>query len=75
MIFLSNVLMEMKKSGSDLATPKGDWGECQSLDAKSADNTTRDKFYETMTQVIIRHIMKIFKVAQVVRHLVKSCMV
>lgn len=51
-MFLGDLLVEMKKSGSDLSTPTGEWGaDCQNVDAKTADNTTRDKFYELMPQV------------------------
>ncbi|PSN54615.1 Ionotropic receptor 8a [Blattella germanica] len=55
MLFLSDLLMEMKRSGSDLSIPVSDLGECQNLDAKQADNSTRDKFYETMQQVLNQH--------------------
>jgi hypothetical protein len=51
-MFLGDLLVEMKKSGSDLSRPAGEWGaDCQNADAKTADNTTRDKFYELMPQV------------------------
>jgi len=51
-MFLGDLLAAMKKGGSDLSTPAGDWGaSCQNVDAKTADNTTRDKFYELMPQV------------------------
>jgi hypothetical protein len=51
-MFLGDLLAAMKKTGSDLSTPSGDWGtSCQNVDAKTADNTTRDKFYELMPQV------------------------
>ena len=51
-MFLGDLLVAMKKRGSDLSTPAGDWGtSCQNVDAKTVDNTTRDKFYELMPQV------------------------
>lgn len=52
-MFLGDLLAAMKKGGSDLSTPAaGDWGTgCQNVDVKTADNTTRDKFYELMPQV------------------------
>jgi len=51
-MFLGDLLATMKKRDSDLTTPTGDWGtNCQNVDAKTADNTTRDKFYELMPQV------------------------
>jgi hypothetical protein len=51
-MFLGALLAEMKKKGADLSTPAGDWGtNCQNVDAKTADNTTRDRFYELMPQV------------------------
>jgi hypothetical protein len=51
-MFLGDLLAEMKKRGSDLSIPADDWGtSCQNVDAKKADNTTRDKFYELMPQV------------------------
>lgn len=57
-MFLGDLLVEMKKSGSDLSRPAGEWGaDCQNVDAKTADNTTRDKFYELMPQVkLLYHI-------------------
>ncbi|PNF39891.1 hypothetical protein B7P43_G01962 [Cryptotermes secundus] len=55
-MFLGDLLVEMKKSGSDLSRPAGEWGaDCQNVDAKTADNTTRDKFYELMPQVLVHH--------------------
>lgn len=51
-MFLGDLLAEIKKRGTDLSTPAGDWGtSCQNVDAKTADNSTRDKFYELMPQV------------------------
>jgi hypothetical protein len=51
-MFLGDLLVEMKKSGTDLSTQAGEWGaDCQNVDAKTADNSTRDKFYELMPQV------------------------
>jgi len=51
-MFFGDLLAEMKKRGSDLSIPAGDWGtSCQNVDAKAADNTTRDKFYELIPQV------------------------
>jgi hypothetical protein len=51
-MFLGDLLAEIKKSGSYFSTPAGDWGtDCQNIDAKTADNTTRDKFYELIPQV------------------------
>jgi hypothetical protein len=57
-MFLGDLLLEMKKSGLDLSIPAGEWGaDCQNVDAKTADNTTRDKFYELMPQVkLVYHV-------------------
>jgi hypothetical protein len=60
-MFLGDLLAEMKKSGSYLSTSSGDWGaDCQNIDAKTADNTTRDKFYELMPQVkLVCHLPQV----------------
>jgi hypothetical protein len=51
-MFLGDLLGEMKKSGSDLSISADDSvTDCQNIDAKAADNTTRDKFYELIPQV------------------------
>jgi hypothetical protein len=55
-VFLGDLFVEMKKSGLDLSTRAGEWGtDCQNADAKTADNTTRDKFYELMPQVKLKY--------------------
>jgi hypothetical protein len=62
MKFLSDLLMEMKRAGSNLAMAKGDWGECRNLAPKSAQNTMRDKFYETMSQASLTVLFSFRKV-------------